>query len=91
MPGWAAAQEQQHIITMSGHGEAHGQPDTAMLSAGVSVDAPTAAAALAAPTSDMQAVLAALKKLGVADKDIQTAKFLGLAPISPTAMARRRT
>ena len=28
-PGRAAAQEQQHTITMSGHGEAHGQPDTA--------------------------------------------------------------
>ena len=75
MPGWAAAQEQQHIITMSGHGETHGQPDTAMLSAGVSVDAPTAAAALADANKNMQAILAALKKLGVADKDIQTRNF----------------
>jgi uncharacterized protein YggE len=74
-PGWAAAQEQQHIITMSGHGETHGQPDIAMLSAGVSVDAPTAAAALADANKDMQAILAALKKLGVADKDIQTRNF----------------
>lgn len=75
-PGWAAAQEpQQHIITMSGHGETHGQPDTAMLSAGVSVDAPTAAAALADANKNMQAVLAALKKLGVADRDIQTRNF----------------
>jgi uncharacterized protein YggE len=75
MPGWAAAQEQQHIITMSGHGETHGQPDTATLSAGVSVDAPTAAAALADANKNMQAILAALKKLGVADKDIQTRNF----------------
>jgi uncharacterized protein YggE len=74
-PGWAAAQEQQHTITMSGHGEAHGQPDTATLSAGVSVDAPTAAAALADANKNMQAILAALKKLGVADKDIQTRNF----------------
>jgi uncharacterized protein len=74
-PGWAAAQEQQHIITMSGHGETHGQPDTAMLSAGVSVDAPTAAAALADANKNMQAILAALKKLGVADRDIQTRNF----------------
>lgn len=75
MPGWAAAQEQQHIITMSGHGEAHGQPDAAMLSAGVSVDAPTAAAALTDANKDMQTILAALKKLGVADRDIQTRNF----------------
>jgi hypothetical protein len=74
-PGWAAAQEQQHIITMSGHGETHGQPDTAMLSAGVSVDAPTAAAALADANKNMQGILAALKKLGVADRDIQTRNF----------------
>jgi hypothetical protein len=74
-PGWAAAQAQPHIITMSGHGETHGQPDTATLSAGVSVNAPTAAAALADANKDMQAVLAALKKLGVADRDIQTRNF----------------
>jgi hypothetical protein len=60
---------------MSGHGETHGQPDAAMLSAGVSVDAPSAAAALADANKNMQAVLAALKRLGVADKDIQTRNF----------------
>ena len=74
-PGVAAAQTQQHIITMSGHGEAHGQPDMATLSAGVSVDAPTAAAALTNANRNMQGVLAALKKLGVPDKDIQTRDF----------------
>ncbi|HWF64007.1 MAG TPA: SIMPL domain-containing protein [Rhizomicrobium sp.] len=74
MPGMAAAQE-QHVITMSGHGETHGKPDTAMLSAGVSMDAPTAAAALAAANKEMQAMLAALKSLGVPDKDIQTRNF----------------
>ena len=62
-------------ITMSGHGEARATPDTAMLSAGVSAQAPTAAAALAANNSRMQAVIAALKKLGVPDKDIQTSNF----------------
>ncbi len=74
-PGMAAAQEQQHTIIMSGHGEVHGQPDSATLSAGVSADAPAAAAALATAKKDMQQVLAALKKLGVADKDIQTRNF----------------
>jgi uncharacterized protein YggE len=71
---WAQS-EQQHIITMSGHGEARAQPDTAMLSAGVSVDAPTAAAALATGKTSMQAVLEAVKKSGVPDKDVQTQNF----------------
>jgi uncharacterized protein YggE len=74
MPQMAGAEE-QHTITMSGHGEAQGQPDRAMLSAGVSVDAPTAAAALASANKDMQQVLATLKRQGVADKDIQTRNF----------------
>jgi uncharacterized protein len=74
-PAIAAAQDQPHIIVMSGHGETRAQPDTAMLSAGVSVDAPTAAAALANANKNMQGVLAALKKQGVPDKDIQTENF----------------
>ena len=63
------------FITMSGHGEARAAPDTAMLSAGVSAQAVTAAAALAANNARMQTVMAALKKLGVPDKDIQTSNF----------------
>jgi hypothetical protein len=63
------------VMTMSGHGEARATPDTAMLSAGVSAQAPTAAAALAANNSRMQAVIAALKKQGVPDKDVQTSNF----------------
>jgi len=63
------------VITMNGHGEARAVPDTAMLSAGVSAQAPSAAAALAANTGRMQSVLAALKKQGVPEKDIQTSNF----------------
>jgi len=74
-PGVASAQMQQHVITMSGHGEAQGQPDTATLSAGVSVDAPTAAAALSTNNKRMEAVIAAIRRLGVPDKDIRTSNF----------------
>lgn len=76
-PQLAAAQNAPppRIITMSGHGEARAVPDTAMLSAGVSAQAPTAAAALSANTARMQGVMAALKKLGVPEKDIQTSNF----------------
>lgn len=77
-PQLAAAQSAApllRVITMNGHGEARAVPDTAMLSAGVSAQAPTAAAALAANTTRMQSVLAALKKQGVPEKDIQTSNF----------------
>ena len=73
-PGVAQAQTAR-VITMGGHGEVHATPDTAMLSAGVSTQGPTAAAALAANNSRMQAVMAAIRKLGVADKDIRTSNF----------------
>jgi uncharacterized protein YggE len=62
-------------LTMSGQGEVRAAPDTVTLSAGVTSEAPTAAAALAANTARMQSVFAALKKLGLADKDMQTANF----------------
>jgi uncharacterized protein YggE len=62
-------------LTMSGQGEERATPDTATLSAGVASEAATAAAALAANTARMQGVFAALKKLGIADKDMQTANF----------------
>ena len=63
-PQSAAAQTPARVITMSGHGEARAVPDTAMLSAGVSAQAPTAAAALAANNTRMQSVIAALKLNG---------------------------
>lgn len=77
IPQLAAAQPAPpaRVIAMSGHGEVRAAPDTAMLSAGVSTEGPTAAAALSANNTRMQAVMAAIKKLGVPDKDIRTANF----------------
>ena len=75
-PPAAQAQAQPtRVITMGGHGEVQATPDTAMLSAGVSTNAPTAAAALSTNNNRMQAVIAAIKKLGVSDKDIRTSNF----------------
>lgn len=73
-PGMAQTQTTR-VITMGGHGEVRATPDTAMLSAGVSTEGPTAAAALSANNNRMQAVMAAIKKLGVPDKDIRTSNF----------------
>jgi hypothetical protein len=47
-------------------------PDIATINLGVNTEAPTAAAALQANAAQMTKVIAALRKAGVADKDIQT-------------------
>ena len=62
-------------ITMTGHGETRAAPDMAQVTAGVSTTAATAAQALSANSSRMKGVFAALEKLGVAEKDIQTTNF----------------
>ena len=75
LAGPALADPVSRTVTMSGQGEIRAVPDTVTLSAGVTIQAATAAAALAADSSRMQAVMAALKKQGVANKNIQTSQF----------------
>lgn len=65
----------QHILTVSGEGEVRAIPNQAQLSAGVVTDGKTAAAGLAANSRAMNDVFAALRKLGVPDKSIQTSNF----------------
>ncbi|HEX4634871.1 MAG TPA: SIMPL domain-containing protein [Rhizomicrobium sp.] len=64
-----------HTMAMTGHGEIRGTPDMAQITAGVSAMAPTAAQALSANSSRMKGVFAALEKLGVPERDIQTTHF----------------
>lgn len=72
----AAAQAADlRTIAMSGHGEVKAAPDQVQVNAGVTTSAATAAAALAANTQRMKTVFAALEKMGVAQKDIQTVNF----------------
>ncbi len=73
--GTASADPAPRTIAMSGQGVVKAVPDTVTLSAGVTVQGISAAAALAADSTHMQAVIAALKKLGVADRNIQTQRF----------------
>jgi uncharacterized protein YggE len=72
LPAWAA---DLRTISITGHGEARGRPDIATIQAGVTTNAPTAAAALSANSTRMNAVFAALKKLGVPERNIQTSGF----------------
>jgi len=71
IPAWA----DPRTISTSGHGEVRAVPDMAEVRAGVTVTAPTAAQALAANSSRMQSVFAALRKMGVPEKNIQTTNF----------------
>lgn len=66
---------EQRTLSMGGHGEAKAAPDLVSINAGVTTSAPTAAAALSANTTRMKGVFAALTRLGVPEKNIQTVNF----------------
>ncbi|PJF07853.1 SIMPL domain-containing protein [Pseudorhodobacter sp. MZDSW-24AT] len=59
-------------ITVTGEGTVDGVPDIASLSLGVTTLGDSAAAAMAANTEALNAVMARLKAAGIADRDMQT-------------------
>jgi uncharacterized protein YggE len=71
-PAAADALSRVSTLNLSAYGETHVAPDMATINLGVNTDAPTAAAALQANATQMTKVIAALRKAGVADRDIQT-------------------
>ena len=78
----AAAQTQPNTIVLDGTrldvvttGEVSRVPDIARITAGVVTVAPTATAALAQNATQMASVRAALKRAGIADRDIQTSSI----------------
>jgi hypothetical protein len=71
----AALAADLRTIAMGGHGEVKAAPDQAQVNAGVTTNAATAAQALAANTTRMTGVFAALKKAGIAEKNVQTINF----------------
>lgn len=73
MPG--SSQQAIRSVTVVGHGEAMGKPDIARTSLGVEASASTVQDAMDQTTTKMNAILDALKKAGVAEKDIKTANF----------------
>jgi hypothetical protein len=62
----------EHMISVSGIGRVTITPDVADLRLGVAVTKPTVKEARALAADAMTKVIAALKKLGIADKDLQT-------------------
>lgn len=78
--GVVRAQEAARSILVTGSAQVETAPDRATVTAGVESQADTAGAALAATATAMEAVFAALERLGIAPADIQTSQ-LGLDPI----------
>ena len=60
------------LLNLSAYGEVKAAPDLATISLGVTTQATTAAEAMKQNRERMSGLMAALKKQGVADKDIQT-------------------
>ncbi|MBC2668959.1 SIMPL domain-containing protein [Novosphingobium piscinae] len=76
----ASAAPAPTVLSLSAEGRVSRAPDVATFSAGVVSQGITATEALRANAADMTRVIAALKKAGVADKDIQTSN-LSLSPV----------
>lgn len=60
------------MLTVTGQGDAQSEPDVAIFTAGVQTQAKTAAEALADNSRKMEQVIEALKRSGIAERDIQT-------------------
>lgn len=63
------------VVSVTGSGTAMGTPDIAYVQLGVEVKDTSPSEAAAANADKMNAVVAAIKALGVADKDIRTANY----------------
>ncbi|GGC15111.1 SIMPL domain-containing protein [Novosphingobium endophyticum] len=68
------------LLTVNAQGSSTRAPDMATFSAGVTTQGQTATEALSANSRKMNQVMAALKRAGIADKDIQTSN-LSLNPV----------
>jgi uncharacterized protein YggE len=64
--------DQAPVLNLSAYGEVKVAPDMASISTGVVTEAPTAAEAMRLNRERMSGVITALKRQGIAEKDIQT-------------------
>ncbi|MBS0297800.1 MAG: SIMPL domain-containing protein [Proteobacteria bacterium] len=78
-PAIATVPAKGPLLNLSAYGEVRAAPDMATINLGVSVQAPTAAEAMKQNAARMNGLIAALKRQGVAEKDIQTSG-LSLSP-----------
>jgi uncharacterized protein YggE len=74
--GTAPAIEAGHtLLTVTAQGSSTRTPDLASYTAGVTTQGTTASAALSANSAQMTQVIAALKRAGIADRDLQTSNL----------------
>jgi uncharacterized protein YggE len=79
--GPVPAIEQGHtLLTVNADGRTDRAPDLAVFNAGVTTQGKTAAEALGANSTAMSRVIAALKRAGIAERDIQTSN-IGINPV----------
>lgn len=71
----ALPQNAPHEISVSGEGKAFAKPDVALISLGVTSEAPKSQDAVNQNNTKMNEIIKALKNLGVEDKDIQTTLY----------------
>ncbi len=70
----------EHTIAVTGSGKVTVIPDMATINLGVAIERPTAKAAREAAASSMTRVVDAVRKLGIADKDVTTSN-VSLNPV----------
>jgi uncharacterized protein YggE len=75
VPAFAQDYRGPGTISIEGHGEVTGVPDTAYVTSGVTTQGATAAEALAANSKAMTDLIATLKASGIEERDIQTSGF----------------
>lgn len=80
VPSATSDQPPEHTLSVSGSGKVTVVPDLATVQLGVSVERSTAKAARQAAATSMTRVVDAIRKLGIADKDIATAN-VSLGPV----------
>lgn len=78
--GAASDQPPEHTISVVGSGKVVVVPDMATIRLGISIEKPTAKAARDAAATSMTAIVAAIRKLGIDDKDIKTS-VVSLGPV----------
>ncbi len=76
----ALDQQNTNQISVSGEGKVYAKPDIAVVNLGVTTEGATVAEVTKSNTIKMNAVIAAVKSLGIADKDIQTTNY-NLSPV----------
>lgn len=62
-------------LNLSAYGEVKADPDQATITLGVQTDAPTAAEAMRLNAERMSRIVAALRRSGIAEKDVQTSNL----------------